>query len=302
MGGQADLHMTGSSWAVVSSGWADLKPRLISALVLLVVASLAIGAGGWLFGILMSVVMAGMTSEGAGLAGAWKARDWRAYAGVACACAAGICATIGRWDVVSALAFSSFLFGPALWMTNVCVVLAGASLIWLRLDTGWGVWAVVFLIAVVVSSDSCAYVTGRLIGGPKLAPAISPGKTRSGAVGGLVGAVLAGLCVAALTGTLKNSVLPVVVWSGIIGIAAQIGDLAESAVKRRCGVKDSGRILPGHGGLLDRFDAMMAAAPLAMLLALAAGHDVAFWTVTGHDLWLSLLHFCGFSSTSSGLS
>ncbi len=125
-----------------------------------------------------------------------------------------------------------------------------ASLWWLRAT---GRRDVVLLLVVVWCSDIGAYAVGRLIGGPRLASAISPGKTWSGALGGLAAAVVGGMFVTGLS-----------VWSGtaaaLLGVASQLGDLGESALKRRYGVKDSGRLIPGHGGLLDRIDGLMAAA------------------------------------------
>ena len=132
-----------------------------------------------------------------------------------------------------------------------------------------GLIDVLFLLVVVWMTDIGAYAVGRLAGGPKLAPAISPGKTVSGAVGGLVIGVAAGLLVARS----PAAILP----GAIISIVSQAGDLAESALKRRLGVKDSGRTIPGHGGLFDRLDGVLAAAPVAAVLALLAQGGVPLW-------------------------
>ena len=125
-----------------------------------------------------------------------------------------------------------------------------ASLWWLRAA---GLPDVVLVLVVVWCSDIGAYAVGRLVGGPRLASSISPGKTWSGAFGGLAAAVVGGMCVTGVT-----------VWGGaaaaLLGVASQLGDLGESALKRHYGVKDSGRLIPGHGGLLDRVDGLMAAA------------------------------------------
>ena len=133
-----------------------------------------------------------------------------------------------------------------------------------------------FALAIVWGSDIGAYVVGRLVGGPKLAPAISPGKTWSGAAGGLVSAALAGLAVAACfsTGFSPSHVIGLALGLGII---SQAGDLLESALKRHFGVKDFGRIIPGHGGLLDRIDALLAVAPAAAVLAFTVGRGVVLW-------------------------
>jgi phosphatidate cytidylyltransferase len=118
----------------------------------------------------------------------------------------------------------------------------------------------IFLLAVVWSSDIGAYLAGRLIGGPKLAPRISPGKTWSGAAGGVAAVLAVGVAAAALW---PVPAAPVVAAAAVLGVAAQAGDLLESAVKRHFGVKDSGRLIPGHGGLLDRLDGLMAAGLVA---------------------------------------
>jgi phosphatidate cytidylyltransferase len=154
--------------------------------------------------------------------------------------------------------------------------LAALALPWLRADPAVGLANTLFVLCVVWASDIGAYVIGRLLGGPKLAPAISPGKTWSGAIGGLASAALAGVAVAAGFSP-EISVLHVVALGVGLGIISQAGDLLESALKRHFGVKDSGRIIPGHGGLLDRLDALLAVAPVAALLALTVGRGVVLW-------------------------
>lgn len=153
--------------------------------------------------------------------------------------------------------------------------LASVSLIWLRGDGAAGRANVLFLVVVVWASDIGAYAAGRLLGGPKLAPAISPGKTWSGAVGGLLAAMLVGEVAGHVLGAAAYGWAAVV--AGLLGLAAQGGDLLESAIKRRFGVKDSGRLIPGHGGLLDRLDGLLTAAPAAAVLALILGRGVALW-------------------------
>ncbi len=110
-----------------------------------------------------------------------------------------------------------------------------------------------WLVSIVVVTDVAGYIVGRLVGGPKFWPRISPKKTWSGTVGGWIGAALVGLAFAPVLGT------QAILFSVILSFAAQMGDIAESAIKRRAGVKDSSDLLPGHGGVLDRFDGMIAA-------------------------------------------
>jgi len=154
--------------------------------------------------------------------------------------------------------------------------LAALALPELRADPEAGLANTLFILAIVWGSDIGAYLVGRLVGGPRLAPAISPGKTWSGAVGGLVSAALAGLLVAAClsSGFSPSHVIGLAI---VLGIISQAGDLLESALKRHFGVKDSGRIIPGHGGLLDRIDALLAVAPAAALLAFSVGRGVVLW-------------------------
>jgi phosphatidate cytidylyltransferase len=146
-------------------------------------------------------------------------------------------------------------------------VLAGPML--LRRDPQFGVLALLFLFAIVWTTDIFAYCAGRLIGGPRLAPAISPKKTWSGAIAGTIGGVVAGAVVSAV-GSVGN-LLAVTGLALLLSIIAQAGDLIESAVKRRFGVKDSSRMIPGHGGLMDRLDGFLAAAGVAALLGAARG-------------------------------
>jgi phosphatidate cytidylyltransferase len=138
-----------------------------------------------------------------------------------------------------------------------------ASVTLLRLSPSYGLAAILWIFAVVWGADVAAYFAGRAIGGPKLWPSVSPGKTWSGAiVGALAGAVL-GLMLAAWT----NRLMPLF-WLGLVtAIVSALGDLFESALKRRFGVKDSSGLIPGHGGLMDRLDAFVAASVFAAVVA-----------------------------------
>jgi phosphatidate cytidylyltransferase len=156
------------------------------------------------------------------------------------------------------------------------VGLGMASLAWLRDDAEVGRADLLFLMLLVWASDIGAYMTGRVVGGPRLAPSISPNKTWSGAMGGLVVAVLVALSVCFVVQP-PGSITRTVLLSAVLGMVAQAGDLFESAIKRQVGAKDSGHLIPGHGGLLDRLDALLAAAPIAALLALASGRGVVLW-------------------------
>ena len=183
---------------------------------------------------------------------------------------AGCLAIIGWW-----------LFGHdrrAAWLAAGFIYLAPAAIALVRLRHVHlvGRWDMLFLVLVIWASDIGAYLVGRLVGGPKLAPAISPGKTWSGAIGGLIAAGLVGSGVALWAGG-RLPLLHCITIAVILGMASQIGDLLESWLKRQFGVKDSGRSIPGHGGLLDRLDGMLTAAPTAAVVAVATGGGMLLW-------------------------
>jgi phosphatidate cytidylyltransferase len=149
----------------------------------------------------------------------------------------------------------------------------------LRGETHAGMLTLMWLLVVVWAADICAYFAGRLIGGPKLAPRISPKKTWAGLWGAVVGAAAAGLVMGYWIGSPRFLVLGVL--GGVLAIIEQLGDLFESALKRHYGVKDSGRLIPGHGGVLDRVDGLVAAA-----LCLAAAIIVTRLFGNGNDLFV----------------
>jgi phosphatidate cytidylyltransferase len=143
---------------------------------------------------------------------------------------------------------------------SVMVLLAGFGMMSVRDDLGF-VW-MLWLIAVVVVTDVLGYFAGRMIGGPRFWPAVSPKKTWSGTIFGWIGAALVGVIFVIYTGA---SFL-LVGTSIAVAMASQMGDIAESAVKRMMGVKDSSALIPGHGGVLDRFDGMLGAAVFILLV------------------------------------
>jgi phosphatidate cytidylyltransferase len=130
-------------------------------------------------------------------------------------------------------------------------------LVLFRSDQTHGLAAIIFLFLVVWSADTAAYFTGRSLGGPKLAPRISPGKTWSGFAGGLVVPTLLSIGFALWLGGTSLVILSII--GAALAVCSQLGDLAESAIKRYFHVKDSGQILPGHGGLFDRVDGLIGA-------------------------------------------
>lgn len=270
------------------AGQGDLVRRAASAVVLAPIVVVAVWLGGLLFAGLVAVVAAIVMLE-------WwavtmprrparaKGLDPAATIAAVCAGAAPLAMAV-RQPVFAALlllfaaALVAILHRDALgrWLWPVLgVAYAGVpavALVAMR-DLPGGVWLVLAVMVVVWVTDSVAYFGGRTIGGAKLWPRVSPGKTWSGAICGLVGGVCAGGIVAAVAG---GPILPALVVAAVLSIVSQLGDLAESAIKRRFGVKDSGKLIPGHGGVMDRVDGLLAAAVAAGLLCLAAGGVPAF--------------------------
>jgi phosphatidate cytidylyltransferase len=165
----------------------------------------------------------------------------------------------------------------ALWfgLGFVYVAIPCAAIIALRSDPQIGLSQILWVVALVIAADTGAYAAGRSIGGPKLAPRISPNKTWAGLIGAVVSAAIVGAIAAALLD--KPSFWPLAALSGAIAVVEQAGDLAESAFKRHFGVKDSGHIIPGHGGALDRVDGLMAVAAAVAGINYAIGSSVLTW-------------------------
>lgn len=261
----------------------NLKLRIISAVILAVKVLLLAWAGGVFFRGLAALIGAAILFEWlticAGRRGEGRSRlvDWTA------ALLFVFFLLVLVWGapaetilLVAAAAFAVTSLAALLlrdgWWTPAGLAYAALSALALaaiRGDDHAGLIGLLFLFAVVWATDILAYFVGRRIGGPKLAPAISPGKTRSGAVGGLIGGIVAGLAVAIAAGLPNLGVLALV--AAILSVVSQAGDLFESWIKRRHGVKDSGWIIPGHGGVMDRVDGLVAAAVALYLIGAATG-------------------------------
>ncbi len=248
-----------------SSRWADLRPRVISAVVMVALAALAIGSGGLVFALSIALICAGILWELAAML--WPGQGMRALrfaaVGGGAVFAASFLPLLLALPILLLPAVLAYLedkkvgtrFAPfAIW-----VMLAGFGFIGLRNNLGldWLLW----LVSVVVACDVAGYFAGKTIGGRKFWPRISPKKTWSGTAAGWVAAACVGI---AFTGTLGFGVGGVV-FSILLAMASQAGDIAESAMKRRCQVKDSSAMIPGHGGLFDRFDGMLGASALFMV-------------------------------------
>jgi phosphatidate cytidylyltransferase len=157
-----------------------------------------------------------------------------------------------------------------LWVALPCI-----CLLWLAREGISGRTTLLWVLAVVWATDIGAYVTGKTLGGPRLAPRWSPRKTWAGLAGGTVCAALSGWATVAWLGL--SPALPLVAISAALAIVEQFGDLAQSVAKRRFGVKDSSRLIPGHGGLLDRLDGLLAVIPVVALMTLLDGRSVLTW-------------------------
>ena len=259
----ADLPPAATEKPGLRVRYKDLLPRALVGALLIAIALF----GGWQGGLFFNFLM--------GLAALLIFREWTRMTG-----------TYGNERLVGfvALGACGMLANDELWLPAATVLVLAVSyylirqkraaagilyagvptfaLMWLRVqETGFGL--IVWTLAIVWATDICAYFAGRTIGGPKIAPRISPSKTWAGLAGGMLGAaaIAAALTYAfSLPFTLVASAL----LGALLAVAAQVGDFFESHLKRRAGVKDSGHLLPGHGGVMDRLDGLV---PVAVIVA-----------------------------------
>jgi phosphatidate cytidylyltransferase len=260
----------------IAPSGAELVLRVCSALVLAPLAIWTAYLGGWPFAVFWSLAALGVFWEWSALV-AGDRRHLVVAVGGAALCLACALAAGGRLIgavIVAALGIAIAPLAPAPrrgWVAGG-VPYAGAigiAPIVLRSDSENGFVAVLFLFAIVWTTDIVAYFLGRLIGGPKLLPRVSPKKTWSGALSGLAAAVLAAVVIAAAAGL--SRLFAIAVTAAILSSVAQAGDLFESQLKRRFGAKDSSHLIPGHGGLMDRLDGFVFAAAVAALIGLLRG-------------------------------
>lgn len=258
-----------------------LRTRILSALVMAPPALVAVWLGGWAFALLVAVACAvmcwewhKMTLKGFGPSG------WVAASGGAAASMLVLLDPQAALAVVAVTALvSAVLAGPARLSAGLGAVYAAlpsVALVWLRQDQTAGLLSVVWLFLLVWGTDIGAYAAGRTIGGPLLMPVVSPKKTWAGLLGGMASAMLAGAGVAWWADL--SAPLFIVFASAVLAVVAQAGDLLESWVKRRAGVKDSSNIIPGHGGVLDRVDGLLTAGLAVAIAALVAAKPVLLWS------------------------
>ena len=253
----------------------DLKWRIISGTTLAIVALGLTYAGPIPFAVLVLAVALAISWEW-GRVVRRESFDLAFFIHAAAATAAIVLAATGYAAIgLAVLATAAIILvplvvgrGARLSALGVFYVgLPAVSLLWLRGDAPYGFLAVLLIFAVVWTSDTAAYAAGRLIGGPKLLPMISPKKTWAG----LLAAVMACAAVAAAFAPLISGASPLrLALTGFgLSLVAQAGDLAESALKRFFGLKDASNLIPGHGGFMDRMDSIVAVAVAAALLAFA---------------------------------
>ncbi|WP_303761812.1 phosphatidate cytidylyltransferase [Sphingobium yanoikuyae] len=250
----------------------ELRTRTIVGLGLIAVAVGALVFGGFVFWMLLSIAGVLMMGEWGMLTGASSdQRKMAMYAvsvplAILCPVAAGV-SWLGFGLMMASFFFvliTSRAIKLALGILYICLPVM--ALLFLRGQTpdSHGLLLAFWALGLVWATDIGAYFAGRSIGGPKLAPRVSPSKTWSGLGGGVLAALLTGF----LLYRFADLPIQLAAASGLLAVAAQLGDLLESAMKRRAGVKDSSNLLPGHGGVMDRLDGVVAAAPLAALLYL----------------------------------
>ena len=231
--------MTGPDPATSASGPSNLALRIASSAVMAPATIFIAWLGGWPFVLFWTLAACVVLWEWTMLArGAVPPLTQTRFAG---------------WMLAGLVYAGILLLGPVM----------------LRRDPAVGLAAILFLFAVVWITDIAAYFTGRALGGPKLWPAVSPKKTWSGAIGGVIGAVVAGLAVVKLMG-LGIAPMLVIVAAGL-SVVSQGGDLLESSIKRHFGAKDASQLIPGHGGLMDRLDGFLTAVLAAVMVGLLRG-------------------------------
>lgn len=259
------------------SNWSDLTRRVASGILMAILALGLAWWGGWPFAIFWTAAAVLVLGEWMGIVTGGETPVPVLVVGGA-AIVASVCVALLASPALAALLLAGAgltVAGmrrgrPEALVAGAGVPYAGAMaipVILLRGDHGLGLAAVLFVFAAVWGSDIMAYFTGRTFGGPKLWPSVSPKKTWSGFIGG----TLCGAAAAAIVGVVAGAERPGVLFAVGLGLAilSQGGDLLELALKRRFGAKDAGKLIPGHGGLMDRLDGFVAAGLGALLLGLA---------------------------------
>jgi phosphatidate cytidylyltransferase len=262
-----------------------LGVRLASALILIPVALAAVALGAPYFDALVAAAAGLMAWEWARLCSGGRLPAAGILA-ITVAVAATVAVTfLPVWQAVSIVAagaalvgaFAALTGGAPLWLAlgTLYAGLPCVAILWLRAEPTLGLETLLWLFALVWAIDSGAYVVGRAVGGPKLAPVISPKKTWAGLAGGVAAAMAVGI----LAGLLIDGASPWVLAAAglVLALVEQAGDLGESALKRRFGAKDSSGLIPGHGGVLDRVDGLVTVILAVALASALSGESVIAW-------------------------
>ena len=269
------------------SGRSDLRLRVVSSLVMIPAAAATVFAGGPAFQLGVALVCGLMAWEWGSLVAAQPGRvvarslvfavsalslGWMLlrgpYEGVAAA-------VVGALAIIVLGRVTKLPSAPWLAVAIISIAMPAIAILWLRDGAPLGLETLIWALATVVLTDIGAYAAGRAIGGPKLMPSVSPSKTWAGLGGGVAAAVAGALVAASLVDGANPWILAPI--GALLAVVAQIGDLMESAVKRIFRVKDSSRLIPGHGGVLDRVDGQIAVLPLVALLVHLTGRSVLQW-------------------------
>lgn len=270
----ADEKPSGPSLA---AGRSNLTLRIVSSLVMAPLAIAAAYFGGLAFIVFWAIAALAVLWEWDTLVCA-EERNLVLATGAVALAGSGLVLAFDRSGVAAAVIVLGF-FGVAAMASKARRIWCAAGLVYaaailiapalLRHDATLGFAAILFLFVIVWLTDITAYFVGRAVGGPKLMPRVSPNKTWSGAIGGAVAGVVGGVVVAQQAGLAGLVAAGVVAF--LLSIVSQIGDLAESAIKRQFNAKDASQLIPGHGGLMDRLDGFVAAAAAGALIGLAHG-------------------------------
>jgi phosphatidate cytidylyltransferase len=265
-----------SNIAKKPSRWTDLGVRTLTAAALIPAVLADVWFGGLWFQLFMAFLGLLVAHEWTNIVHGRSSTQFALHGAAALLAAflpseIGIAPTIGVIMMLMALGvFAATLreHDRAIWTYAGIpyVAFPVLALTLLRSDNVWGIHAIMWLLLVVWATDTFAYFAGRLIGGPKLAPRWSPNKTWAGLVGGMAGAAVISLAYSTGMGL---SPFPLALVAAILAVIAQMGDIFESALKRHHGVKDSGYLIPGHGGIMDRVDGLVFAGVAAAIIGFA---------------------------------
>ena len=247
----------------LNSNWNDLLPRFISAILMSTIGFLAIWLGGVFLDLILIFVVSVMHWElGSMLNPMSKQAKWFSafFSGLALYCILGIENSV-VWIIILILGAAlqtSFFFAQKKkgFMASLAILFCGYFLHGFRLE--FGIELTFWLVGLVITTDLFGYFGGRLIGGPKLFPHLSPKKTWSGAVAGCFGALGMSYMIL-IYAPVEASLLGLLALTFLLSVASQVGDVCESALKRTCKIKDSSNLIPGHGGVMDRFDGLIGA-------------------------------------------